>query len=104
MISLFKSEDLCKTVVQRWWQQYENFKYALWDGATPSEIHQKLAALGDNPSAEDINKIIGNDNWTSYGCSICHAQKVTRGIQITLDDNGLIICPDCVDKMKELLG
>jgi hypothetical protein len=56
-----------KDIAARWAAQYrrgKRWKYCHGD-KTSKQIHAELVALGPHPEPEDIERIIGNDTWTS---------------------------------------
>ncbi len=47
-----------------------------------------IAALGDNPSPDSIDKIVGNDSYTSVSCSVCYKKQEKVVIVGQCEDNG----------------
>ncbi len=47
-----------------------------------------IAALGDNPSPESIDKIVGDDSYTSVSCSACLKKQEKVVIVGQCEDNG----------------
>lgn len=98
------SADLCKHVAETW---YENYKPYIKSKQTMTfdyvGIWEKLKALQGQGTKEQINKIIGNNGWTTMGCSLCRAQNLSEWLIGELHDYSTVICFSCVRKMKELI-
>ena len=53
-------------------------------------------------TADDMNRIIGNESWTSCFCEECLERK-TYGVQFGNGDVSAFLCDDCLNKAHELL-
>lgn len=78
-------------VVKSWFIQYPNDK----DG-----IGEKLKRL-DNPIAEQINEVIGNDSWTRIWCSECGdsvEEFIVIGEEEDYENSTAYLCENCITK------
>jgi hypothetical protein len=72
-------------------------------------VWEKLKALGDRPSPEAVNAVVGNDSWTTVFCEP-HLESVDEAIKLSSLDpftgkeyKKFIICKDCLQKALSLL-
>lgn len=70
-------------------------------------IWSQLVALGDNPDPDDVDRIIGNKNWTWPYCCCCDQRtetviRLADGVQYESDD--IDICKSCIDKAAKTLN
>jgi hypothetical protein len=72
-------------------------------------IWEKLKALGDRPSPEAVNEVVGNNSWTTVFCE-SHMEFVDEAIKLSSLDpfteeeyKKFIICKDCLQKALSLL-
>lgn len=64
----------------RWLKTY--FRKGEWVyGFDKEVIYCNLKALGDNPTPEDVDRVIGNSSWTSIKCDEC-GKYVEEVIQV----------------------
>lgn len=77
MASVTTRRERAKGVAERWRKQYQGDDGS-WVGHYPSlsqkprsQTHAELVALGPNPDPDDVNRIIGNNSWTSCRCHQC---------------------------------
>lgn len=104
MIVLRTSEELCLDVLNRWKKQYPDCERLLLDGKRVGDTEEKLTALGSNPKPEDVNKIIGNDSWTTQSCFICDERaKVWIEFNPEWGQEAKTLCPTCVLRAFTLL-
>lgn len=93
-------------VARRWKEQY--FHNHQWtSGSLDKEcIYNKITALGENATAEQVESIIGNGTWTAVKCHECGKRvKVAMQIGEPLDyeSNTATICLDCLKAAAALL-
>jgi len=97
------------TVAERWKRQYYETADMIWKryqcsiGSSSKEIYDKLVALGDNPTWQDINAIIGNLSWTHVSCDGC-SEYVLVAVSIGEYDSKNKYCPTCVAEAAALLA
>lgn len=96
------SVDLCHEIAENWYANYRSYinnraifgtnfdYYGIWE---------KLKALQGQGTPEQIAEIIGNDSWTTMGCSLCHKQKLTEWLVGIVHDYATVICFDCVGNL-----
>ena len=74
----------------RWAAQYRD---------TRRETTEALLALGDAPTPEAVNKIIGNESWTRCTCNECGRDVeavVQLGEELDCESHTVWICLDCI--------
>lgn len=53
-----------------WYSTY--FQGGQWRyGEDKQEKYRSLLELGENPDADDVDRVIGNDSWTACRCDEC---------------------------------
>lgn len=76
------------------------------EGDRHDAIYKKLKTLGDNPTPDAVNMIIGNISWTDCKCDECGTH--VKEIMIVGDEPGYDsatagVCKKCLTKaLKEL--
>lgn len=53
-------------------------------------------------TAEEINKFIGNNTWTTSCCSICHS-RVSTVIMYDTEEFNQYLCKDCLTKALAII-
>lgn len=88
------SRSLCRHVAERWHDQY---------GPRPAnpnhaEIQKQLYALKKKGTKAEIDKIIGNETWTTALCEVCD-RYVEAWVILGVDDYepGMTVCGECLD-------
>ncbi len=70
------------------------------------ETYQRLLALGDSPSPDDVDGIIGNETWTHEYCDGCKgyvSESVCVGQVPDYESSTATLCRACVfDAVKVL--
>lgn len=93
-MEIITQKDLIKNVYIEWAEQYD-----LRSKDTPEsfkKIGKKLKELDLNKaSAEEVNKIIGNNTWTTVSCDEC-SRNVDHAIYF--DKADMIICVECLSE------
>ena len=96
-MNIITQQMLIDMVVGRWYQSYKPLR------DDKKAIYEKLLSLS-NPSAEDVNKAIGNSSWTELQCDNCKrsvdkviCMDVTHGEYVTY------ICEDCLNKALNII-
>jgi hypothetical protein len=82
----------------RWIEQY---------GCDQSGIAKRIRSLGDSPTPEVVNEIIGNPSWTDCHCNECDRYVdcvVQVGDEPTYDSSTAWLCGDCIAKAASLLA
>ena len=97
--------ELIKSTPDRWFRQYKNYEY----GSSSFRHREKcdeLSALKWPFSAEDVNKIIGNDSWTIMKCDECKMdaeELVHLGDEVDYDATYADVCFECLNKAAKML-
>lgn len=92
--------DTKKAAIQsapkRWSNQYRNWKDC-GDKFDKGPITEKLMALKEPYSGEEIDNIIGNDSWTSVSCDEC-GKKVNAVSSFDINAGEYVhsICRGCL--------
>ena len=97
-------ESLASIVVKRWKEQYRR---DINTGSHWDEIYLKLKGLGSSPSPEEVNQVIGNNNWTKVpGCNECKEDSnefvIRVGDEPDYESNTAFLCSTCIDKLQQL--
>ena len=61
--------EVVASVPRAWERQYSDLKGPQW--SSHQAIMQQLLALPEGFTAEEVNRIIGNESWTSLRCEEC---------------------------------
>ena len=72
------------------------------------EIGATLVALGPSPNPDDVDRVIGNDTWTSPGrCGGCDSWKAQTLVQVgaepDYESETALLCGDCLRAAVALL-
>ena len=92
-------------VVDDWRRQYEDGQY----GQDKLTILLRLAALNlSTVDPDEVDDIIGNDNWTSPGdCTDCGAEDLAAVVQLGQEPDyesaTANVCADCLRKALDLV-
>lgn len=88
-------------VAEHWKSAY--FKNGKWEYDGRDKIYDRIKKLGDNPCSKDIDKIIGNDSWTSMWCDNCDGGNDII-FSFCMDGyHHCSICDKCIDKIKSAM-
>ena len=93
-----------KSGAERWREQYCRNGY--WVSTLTGDAKAKydaLVALGDDPDPNKVDAIIGNQSWTHETCDV-HGTRLDRAVVVSAGDRSLILCPECVYEMADLLA
>ena len=87
------------TVTKRWNETY--FGNGDWykGGLDKQKIHKELVALGVDPKADDVDKIIGNTSWTQCKCDECNSyeeETIVIGQEPDYDSATAEVCKKCI--------
>lgn len=105
--------DLIRGVAEKWRRQYAPFDethvvlFSARHGHTELRpkrvIYEELLALDpETATAEDVNRIIGNDTWTSPVCEECGS--ITDAVVVVEgEDANVSLCFPCVEKAHTLM-
>lgn len=92
---ILTKQDYLKDVVNEWRRGYKG-KTGRWYDDEKREIYMKLKAL-KSPTAEAINKIIGNTSWTELQCHVCEKDcESLVQLESAVDDSVIAICKTCL--------
>lgn len=92
--------------IQKAWKNAYYHRNA-WSSSCMEEIYDNLVKLGDSPTADDINHIIGNSSWTSINCDVCGRDKqdvVELGQEADYEATPAYVCYDCAKKVVAMFG
>ena len=94
-------QELANTAKDRWKRQYSYNGY--WEHANDKKtVYENLVALGENPTPEQINEVIGNNSWTRLECSECN-KEVDTVVILSCYDSDFYICKKCLNKCSRLV-
>ena len=92
-------ESLARTAPMEWAKQYpRGHGY----GSDKDRTRERLATL-TNPDADTVNRIIGNDSWTSATCDMC-SKFCTEWLDICGEYEAMTVCLGCADKIAAELA
>jgi hypothetical protein len=97
---LITKQHLANITKDRWKAQY--YKNGEWYayGGDKEVKYNNLVALGDKPSPDDVNEVIGNNSWTNITCSEC-GESVNSAVElgeVGYDTEYVYACKDCLTK------
>lgn len=86
-----------RTAAERWRRQYPDEKAK----------QPKLAALGDRPNPDDVDRIVGNKSWTEVPtCNECNREGLPAVVELgdkpDYDSATAWVCLDCLRKAVAL--
>ena len=94
-------QELANTAKDRWKRQY--FHSGVWKhGVDKNTVYKNLVDLGENPTPEQINEVIGNNSWTRLECSVCN-KEVDTVVILSCYDSDFYICKKCLNKCSRLV-
>lgn len=67
--------------------------------------YTELQSLGSNPDPDDVDRVIGNNYWTSLTCDECRSnvEVVIRvGEEPDYESNTAYICLPCISKLGKM--
>lgn len=102
-MKVLKLQDKLNNVPKRWSNQYINTK-----NEEKIYINNALHSLDKPLRKEDIDKIIGNDSWTSFKCEECDKQVDTLVYYEGKHFDGyegpnIALCKSCLTNGLEIL-
>lgn len=88
------------TAARRW-----STESAVPDAAERRRIGRELRALGKAPAPGDVDRVIGNDYWTTRTCSECRVRGVPMAEVGDMDNDfdGAYLCRECLARALALL-
>lgn len=99
-------QTVVKTVAELWRQQYEPGGWITTTLGPSRERYDKLLALPESATDDDIADIIGNSGWTSIGCSECDKKGVLIRFEQRetkhQDFRCMWVCKPCLKKALNL--
>lgn len=91
---------LAASTAQVWKERY--FVNGVWYSDRFERIYNRLIALGENPESDAVDKILGNDSWTTPLCDICD-EYVESVVRLSFGGNtSYDICQSCAKKICEM--
>lgn len=83
------------------------FRNGVWScGADKEATYHKLIALGNNPTPDEVNYVIGDISWTATFCNEC-GKSVDEAVQLgqepDYDSATASICKTCLISALELM-
>jgi hypothetical protein len=93
-----------KEAAEKFKERYNSQGYKRWRNygfGDTEQIYKDLKSLGENPSPDDVDKIIGNKSWTEIVCDECNnnVEDVVRlGEEPDFGSRTAYICLDCLEK------
>lgn len=110
-MKLVSRKNNARSATVRWHNAYSKNTYH-WEGVghkggveTKQDTYKNLLSLGDNPSPEEVDRVIGNNSWTVCQCSECRKyveEMVQVGEDPDYESSTAEICFDCLKKALEL--
>lgn len=101
-MKLIKQSGKAIGVANQWYNTYCVGNGVWRYGDDKRIIYEKLIALGDSPDPKDIDRIIGNNSWTSTRCDECgtyNAEDVLMlGEEPDYESATVHICWPCLSK------
>lgn len=101
-MNVITNQQLANSAKECWKDQYCGQR--VWYNDDKRLTYEKLVELGDNPSPDDVNEVIGNNSWTLITCSECSESVdsvVILGV-VDYDSEHVYACKDCLTKALEL--
>jgi hypothetical protein len=101
--TVFSRRTYWKSAAARWKQRY--FWGGEWSqiaGGSSQAVYTKLLSA---QSADDVDKAIGNDTWTSIDCEVCRTRKPVSVVHLQDMDgfDGIYVCLSCLEKAAKPL-
>lgn len=94
-------------VADRWREQYLHRTNGWGNTASgpAKDIHEKLCALGQNPTPEQVADVVGNKSWSYLSCSGCN-EYIKRAVQFSdsWSEDCILLCDSCVEAAKQALA
>jgi len=103
-MKLITRAGLARAAAACWKQQYQNGDGSWKYDSGKEVIYKKLVALGENPSPNDVDSVIGNGSWTDICCYECcvHVDSAMRvGEESDYESATALICKPCLLKALE---
>lgn len=95
-------EDKAKSTKDGWKRQY--FVSGVWKVSDKKrEVYEELVSLGDNPTSEEVNKVIGNNSWTYLECDECGKEVNEVVVFETYHEYQTEVCKKCLSKSVKLI-
>lgn len=90
-MKLITRQSRAAKAAEAWAAQYRNGR--------KKDIHDALLALGESPSPDDVNQVIGNGSWTDLKCDECGCsveRVVMVGEEPDYESSTAQLCPSCL--------
>lgn len=102
-MKLITPQSLAATAADRWKANY--FRGGEWGEVClgdSREIYEALAALGESPDPDDVDRIIGNHSWTRRNCNECGSYErqpvVEVGQEPDYESSTAWLCFECLTR------
>lgn len=89
-----------------WYNTYYDKRFGWSYGEDKAVTYDQLVALGREPDPDDVDRIIGNNSWTSTRCDECGTSPqvvVMVGEEPAYESNTVFICSPCILKLREMI-
>lgn len=89
-----------------WYNTYYDKRTGWLYGDEKRVKFEELAALGQEPDPDDVDRIIGNSSWTSTNCDECGSKPefvVMVGEEPNYESNTAFICAQCILKLRSMI-
>ena len=105
-MKIMTPQTLAREARAKWDEQYKHASNDNHLRTWAPAVAARLAALGENPSPQQVNDAIGNDRWTQPpSCSECDSESaaiVQVGEEPDYESSTAWLCRDCVVKALAL--
>lgn len=89
-----------------WYNTYYDRRNGWRYGDNKRVIFEELVALGQEPDPDDVDRIIGNNSWTSTRCDECGESPefvVMVGEEPDYESNTVFICSPCILNLRAMI-
>lgn len=104
---LIKREGKAIEAVEAWRKTYQSATGRWLYGEDKRVIYEKLVALGPDPHANDVDRVIGNSSWTQTRCSECGTHDAENilmlGEEPDYESATVFICWPCLSAAADYM-
>lgn len=101
MAVILDRKRIASKVSEGWKNQYFNLEKGEWNIELKDDcekIYKKLVKLGENPEPEDVDKVIGNNDWTVVFCMECGSVS-EKVVVFGKGKHPVTVCFTCLKKV-----